>query len=933
MTLNASNGNLVIGGDSTGAVGALKKVDAAAKETGTAATGIADGLTGILAKYGGMAAGVGAVGAAIALLKSSYDEFNKAHKESADLFSQFGQTGFAGAQMAVAVQDATDGMMKIQTAAMSFNLIVKGAVGGTVEQVQSLGKASVDIAQQIGGNVDQIMQELTQAVMTGRTRTIAQYGIMIDEANVDINAHINALEKYGETATANDIKIEKSRTLLEAINAQYKDQLVTVGDINEIEEKYQNERARNGALSAKVNEKMAKQIQELKHSWQDLKDSATSYFNGLEYNSAKVMALVSNEAKHQLTIMQLDYEGAMEKIYNVAYAGDSARQYEDFALKIRDQTRLIAGTMEFYRLKEIDALKKVETENNKKLASLKKEIDMGRLLAAVQRQLGATEKAERIESLIVEQEKLNRAIENEQSMIADTKVYKVAEAGLTDVQKVLRETGENMAKNAKDLKGYSAMNIDDLEKSGKGHQADLVIIQKKVQQYDDIQKYGKALTPVQQANYNLLKKQESTLKNQVDLVAQVLAKILGIKLGLKPDPVDAKGAAPAWVKEYENIAKLIDKGDADIQEALLSRFGTNSKSDIKAILKRDNNEIYKLEKKLKDDLFVLKETAGKAEAEQIKLRDEGVQLEIDRNKKEATDQISAQLEMIRGLSTIKVDYDAKIAELDNKKKKTREETLTEEKAALQKQIDAVKAAQSALAGVRREMYGSDVIGIEQYKAAKTQEEELRKREYEARKSHKEKVLELEREKTRELREEMKKVQADVEKYGEQLIKSGAGAMFDAMTISNAALKESAMTRGEMIQKALQDTLQGIAKEAAVQSIFQGAMALASLAIGDMRGATAHGASAAAYAAVAGTAYLGSRAISAPSDSEIARRKEAQKGTDSAISNSRAGVAGAKAAAAVVNNYYFPSGMILGTADDVVRQFNRAQDEAERRGVA
>jgi hypothetical protein len=416
-------------------------------------------------------------------------------------------------------------------------------------------------------------------------------------------------------------------------------------------------------------------------------------------------------------------------------------------------------------------------------------------------------------------------------------------------------------------------------------------------------------------------------------VTTVLEKILGIKLGLKPDPGPAaKGAAPAWLVEYQNIAKLIDKGDDDIKKALEMRFQTVNKDEIKKILQRDNSEIYKLEKKLRDDLHANYEQRGKDEAEQLVLRGESAQLEIEQRKKDLEDLMKIEQAARELLLRDTTDYDAKIKELESDKKKTKKETMAEEITSMEEQIRKIRKVRQQLENERM-IAQSDDATPEQRRNLEAEAQAQAAREYELRKSWKEKTVALEQEKTRQLREEMKKVGDDVKRYGEQLINAGAGAMWDAMTISNAALKESAMTRGEMIMKALKTELEGIAKSAAVQSVYQGAMSLASYAIGDVKGGTAHAASAAAYAAVAGVAYLGSRGISAPSDAEIQRRKDAMKGDSSSLSNSRAGVSGARAEAPKVYNYYFPSGLILGTADDVVRQFQRAQDEADRRGVA
>jgi hypothetical protein len=71
------------------------------------------------------------------------------------------------------------------------------------------------------------------------------------------------------------------------------------------------------------------------------------------------------------------------------------------------------------------------------------------------------------------------------------------------------------------------------------------------------------------------------------------------------------------------------------------------------------------------------------------------------------------------------------------------------------------------------------------------------------------------------------------------------------------------TIGQVMRRAVAEVLASIAKEAAIQGIKEAAMALASLAILDFRGAALHGAASAAWFSIAGVSMLAGRAVAAP----------------------------------------------------------------------
>lgn len=938
MSLNTSTGLLKIDGDTKGAVAALDEMKKKGNEIGGAANGWGDSVASMAGKFAGIAVGIGAVAFAFAKVKGLYDDWMKAQSDSADLFSQFGnQAAWVVAEQAIAIQNASDGVLKIQTAAKSYNLLVRGEIAATTKEVQGLAKASFRIAQEIGGDANQIMEDLTRAVLTGQLRTVKAYGIVIDEANVAVDAHIAALTRWGEKASENDIELEKKRNIMRQIVGEYENEIIKAADLNEIEGKYQNERARNAAISAKMTETQALKIQSLKHGWQDAKDGMTSYFTGLEYNSTKVMGMVSEKAKRDLQNFELDTMFArMEEMGKSGneYATVQA-QYEAVIVKLKDEQRLQMEDQNFLNQKDLEYIGAREKENTNDIRLNNERIKQHRFLAEMYTQMYGPENdtAKFHAEILTQAENYGRVLESNNEKYANAKLFQLAAADAGKIADVIKDTNKFLNETVMTEKELAKVSSDNLAKRADDYQANLDNVQKTIKAIETREKLGQKLTVAERGRLKGLKDQEKVLQSQVDLMVDLFEKLTGINMKLVNPPKADKGSAPAWYQEYQNTINLLTKGDTETRKAIEAKFGSLDKNVILKYYQDQNNALLNLEKKYNSEYDATLKERNDAKFAQDEVQKQSDADALAARKKAYQSELDASLEMIKNVSTIKVDYDAKMKELDSDRKKTREETLAEEKSDLQKKIDAIKTAQGALAGVRRDMAASDVVDLAEYKKVQDEGERLRQAEYEARKAMKDKTIELEKEKNKELREEMRKVGEDVKNYGKALITNGAGALYDAVTIEKDALKESAMSRSEMLRRALKDELSSIAKQAAVQAVYQTAMGLASYAVGDAKGGTAHFAAAAAYAGVAGIAYAGSRAISAPSDAEIARRKEKMKGSES-LSNSRAGVGGTSAGGAPkVYNFYFPSGMILGDKDSIVREFHRAEDEANRRGAA
>jgi len=944
MSLTATTGELKISGNSKGAVSALQDIENKSKTTGASINTVANSLTGFAGKFAGMATGIGAVAGAIALVKAGYEEFNRVHAISADLFSQFGNNlTYVNAKMAASIQDATDGMMSIQQAARSYNLIVNSSIGGSIEQVQSLGKAAVDVARKTGGKVDEIMQTMTDAVMSGKVKSLEKLGIAIDETNLELDAHIATLQKYGDTANENDLKTAKSKNILEEINKKYKEQIVTVGDVNEITAKYNNNRDRNAAISAKANENMAKHLAGIKQGWQDLKDTVTSTLTGIEYGTEKVMAMVEDKAMLELTDANSNYMVAMQEKY-----GDLS-----FGLSLATQTSILVNKLEVetnnnaIKRNELDGknltqIKEIEETNKQKLKQVEAEVEQARKLEVVYRSLGKDEKADSFEKIKEAAEGFARILSGNNKAISDAKLYDLARNGIKDTQKVLKETSDYIRDNAKTTKDYNKMSTEELEKAGDGWSKRQQAIQDEIKDYDTLIKLGKKLTPEEQARYNLLKKQDEEIKKQITSITKVFEKLTGLKLSLADGPGDdSKAQTPAWMKEYYTILDIIKKNDYTLNEAILNKFGS---LDSKVILKKYqeiNNEKLKLEKRLTEEHVKELEARSKAESDQKDAEREA----SDKAKALDQERLDRALEMRRGFLQSIVDAETEAA---NKQKDIKSKTFEDwskkgdfDELSNREKLESVKkfyALQvvvaeehlSAMVKISQQIqqaeYSTPEKRAEALAQVKTAEDALNK----VREDAANKTVEIESKREKELKQIRDNAINEIKGYGENLVKNGAGALYDAMTISNAALKESTLSRSEMLAKALKDEMSKIAKEAAIKGMWESGLALASLATGDMAGFTAHGAAAAMFGTISGAAYLTSKAISAPSDSEIARRKEKNKESN-AISNSKSGVSGATNTGTKIINIYWPNGLVIGDKDTVVRELRKAEDEAERRG--
>jgi len=273
---------LRIDGNSTTAVKALKDVETAGKSTAAQTTTLNGTLQTMVSKYGSLAASVGVVGSAALIAKGAFDQFQTAQKASADLFSQFGERGWEAAAAANRITDAADNMIKIQSAASAANRLMYGDLKLTEETVQNLAKMAVDMGRKFGKSADEMMDSLSNAIAGGDLGALRQYGIILEESTANLKANKIAMEEHGRVASKTEKKNQKAAMIAAEVDKRYKDVIITVGDVNEIEAKYTNTKQKNLALVAKTMERTAMSIQSVKHAFADAKQEIIGLLNGMD---------------------------------------------------------------------------------------------------------------------------------------------------------------------------------------------------------------------------------------------------------------------------------------------------------------------------------------------------------------------------------------------------------------------------------------------------------------------------------------------------------------------------------------------------------------------------------------------------------------------------------------------------------------------------
>lgn len=975
MSLSKDQGLLKIDGDSTSAVKALDNIKSAAKLTQTQTVSLDGTVQTLTQKYGGLIAKLGFAGSAAMLAKSAFTQFQDAAKSSADLFSQFGEAGWMAAAASDRIMAAADGMIKVQTAAAAYNRLVNSDLKMTEETVQNLAKMSVDLGRKFGVAADDVMKELGQAIAGGELSALRRYGIIIDESEANLKANEQAIAQYGRVASETEKKNAKAAAIASEVDKRYKDVLITAGDVNEIEAKYTNTKQKNLAIVAKTMENTAKTIQSVKHAFADAKQEVVGFINGMDKLDERALAAIrkglekaawdaTEIVKENLgkNLTDRSWTGIADTLKNeVTSLTDTLNVYSRSKKVVTEQEAIaLKGQIldrELLAKRAADEAKGTEEALKLQKANLKEQGTANTTLMVERRKMINEEiygLSKTLEQQIKRRDLQAEILEKQKDLVAQ---YGLTEA-MTSTDRMLQNLYNYGQESAAQLKVQQAMAdsfVATIQKKGKIEDVDkktaaerikllsqewstkertILQLEAEVELTDDQVKKKKMISIEDRARLERQKELLKNLKQEQTEMSNLIGVLQNIVSGIfqrQKAAAAPTGLAPAWAAEYQRILAVIKRGNADAVAAIQREFGTTDRAGIKQALQEKNNALLQLERKYQEDQRKVQEetytqrvAADKADLEEY---------EKDLSEYQAImgkryDEEKAAVEKLYGLKTTELTDRRAQTDLEKDDYKSRLRATTEHyqklEALAQARLASLKAQQAAVLADRNS-------SADQAKKAAADVEQAETEVNRIRKEKDKEAASIEKAK----QDELKKIRDDAKQqiitWGQDVLRSTTSQFYDAMTMSNEALKESGLTRTEMLKRGLKDTAGAIAKEAFLEAGMETGRGLAAVAMGNPK-AAAHFAAAGAFLAIAGTSLGVSKSISAPTDAQIAARKESKTadsgGTSASVSGTSSGGQQTK-----VTNVYFSSGVVFGTDDQVVKAIHRAENEAERRGQA
>ena len=293
------------------------------------------------------AAGMAVVEKAFNMVAGAVGGVNQKMRDQAKLFSAVkDDMQLAAVQMAMA---ASDGMIKPMTLARGANVLMRGDLKLTQEQMNTVAKAAVELGRATGEDVNQVFQNFSNALNTGATRSLGAYGIAIDEAGS---------------------KAEKKKAIIERLTAQYGGLSIAASDAAEVQDKAANEME----LQTNI---IAKQADGLSQLWTKYKDFYTSEFlaGGVDVlfgtslargkQLEELFALLGKQARS----LEIDFLMSAARTTN-------AQQNLQLDLLLHNQEEIV---------KSAEAYAK---SRNAELATLEKSIDLDKRRLSMASQLG-----------------------------------------------------------------------------------------------------------------------------------------------------------------------------------------------------------------------------------------------------------------------------------------------------------------------------------------------------------------------------------------------------------------------------------------------------------------------------------------------------------------------------------------------------------------
>ena len=174
------------------------------------------------------AAGMAVIENVLGKVGGALQSVNQALRDQGQFFSAVkNEFELAAVQMAMA---ASDGMIKPMTLARGANVLMRGDLALTQEQMNTVAKAAIELGRATGEDVNAVFDRLSKGVLKGSTEAISEYGISVSS-----------------TGTIQQRQV----AILAEIEKRYGAVTIAVGDAAEAQDKLANEQHLNMMVAAK----------------------------------------------------------------------------------------------------------------------------------------------------------------------------------------------------------------------------------------------------------------------------------------------------------------------------------------------------------------------------------------------------------------------------------------------------------------------------------------------------------------------------------------------------------------------------------------------------------------------------------------------------------------------------------------------------------
>lgn len=181
------------------------------------------------------------VGKVLDSVASTWAGLNKAIQDSARFMDAVKtESGVASVQMAM---DVTNGQIKPMELARQQNILMQGSLRLTQEQFDLVAKSAVALADATGGDAGAAFADLSRSLVTGSTRSLAQFGIQIEDSGT---------------------KADKTKNILNHLTTTYGKLQVGIDNADDANEKYNNTLEMQKILAARSLDSISQLVTKLK---------------------------------------------------------------------------------------------------------------------------------------------------------------------------------------------------------------------------------------------------------------------------------------------------------------------------------------------------------------------------------------------------------------------------------------------------------------------------------------------------------------------------------------------------------------------------------------------------------------------------------------------------------------------------------------------